>query len=365
MIVIDSNGKEVNPSELGDRNPINILSQKQKAEEMKKFLEDTAYTLGAKLNNCLFALQPFGTQDRVFILRKEKVTDSEILKKAYNPEYEPTDDKERYLLKSIYETQNKEKTEYWHLYFQPILFERNLYDSVCIDVSPKAQMSYYEFMYENSQIYLFDDDEYNHLKEKKKSDNAILHRGCKLYSLGGLTLDSTENLLSNAQEIDPNIDYLHKLVEDVYNYGYMKGIYNRQSHSNTAMLMIHNMQENPYRNIYPVYQEVKAMLKDNWGDKVSNIRYNGNIITFNSPYNNNEKIYVCNRPNSTSDKPMFYFNGMDLYSMEGLKQYCGGTDGKGAYMFQPQWYKEMVVPIMEKEVEKPKQRVWGKIINDK
>lgn len=366
MKVINSKGEVIDVAR--DEIPFEHSTITQRAKEMLSFLEKTSKTIKADKSQCVIAIQPFEATDVLFILQKERITDDTVLRNAHNPNYEPASEREGQLLRSIFAVESRDKTEYWQLYLQPIEFEHNLHDGVYTRISPKGVIPYEVFSKYISDMHPYmTDSDYENYKEIYNSDKTkpFLKTGYRFYNEGRLEFDNPKSLLDKAlpRELAPNdkVNGYEKLYRDILAYSYQEGITYDVFGMNDATRALYAINQNSKRNIFATYNEVKKILQEYMGESVSNIHYEDSVICFSSKYEPDGKIYVCNR-DTVDDKPLFYYNGVDVYGTENLRDWFDiSTRG----FFKSGWYKEWVEPNIDptsKELAKmQKAKAWGKV----
>lgn len=340
--VIDSKGQTVALPD--NQSVIRLIPQEIKEKELSTFSKEFINTLnnkGLNSNNkeFLFMIQPFYIMERLlFFTKTEFSSSSQAVKLANEIEKHPeilANREQTEFLRSIIPEDCHGRTRWYFLNVGCIDFERNLYDCKRLNAEYVLPIPYSKFIKELEPLLVTQND--------IDSENIcpryqLVTNGIDLYDKSKLLSLAFERDITNNQ--DSHFDTLiFEMLED-YN-AKRHALRDITSNQSTKCLLIIN--ENNKYIYYPVYREVKNIIKKIFKDACCNVQYKKNCISA-CFLNDNKKLVLY--VSGTNEKPQFLLGGRIIVGIKALKEALQNEN-----VFQEtQWFVEKVKPnIKEKE----------------
>lgn len=278
-------------------------------------------------------IQPMYTEDRlVFFSRIPLEASSQLVKQAHalrtNRPVNTDDPRLLRQMKSVYCTQEREKTKWWLLLAEEVLFERNIFDCEWEKMVLLKTVTYSVFMEQNQTPY------------KEIKQGTMNYGYC---FVNDADISDTDYILKHAlirNGTDPQLDEkIRKALAKQYNE---MGFANKQRYANQAtycLLAINDFKLTSH-SIYTVYNEVKDVIKE-LCPAARNIHYSGNVISFE--YNNNKQsIFVCNSIYNNPNDQTFIINGNIINGVHELRRI-----NFDKVMQECRWYNDKVIPYIK------------------
>lgn len=276
-------------------------------------------------------IQPMYTEDRlVFFSRIPLEASSQLVKQAHalrtNRPVNTDDPKLLRQMKSVFCTQEREKTKWWLLLAEEVLFERNIFDCEWEKMVLLKTVTYSVFLEQNQQ----------QITEKEIRQGIMNYGYCFTRDVD---ITDTDYILNHAlirNGVDPQLD--EKIRKALMKQYYAMGFANKQRYANQAtycLLAINDFKLT--HSIYSVYMQVKGIIQE-FCPTARNIHYSGNVISFE--YNDNKQsIYVCNSIYNNPNDQTFIINGNIINGIQELR--CINFD---KVMQECHWYNDKVIP---------------------
>lgn len=331
---VDSEGVVVDTSKA--LNIFRVRNKNRRYEELSTFVDGFLFFLNNQSINLTkegvySKIQPMYTEDRVVFFSKIPLeASSSLVKEAHalrtNRLVGEADPKLKRQLESVYFTQEREKTKWWLLLAEEVLFERNIFDCEWEKMSVLKTVTYSAFLKNNQNL----------IKDKDAFKGTMNYGYC---FADDFDITDTETILKNAivrNGVDPHLDEcIRKALRGQYD---SMGFANKRRYANQATYCLLAINDYKYNNpIYSVYTEVKGIIKE-LCPAARNIRYSGNIISFE--YNNSiQSIFVCYSLQNNEKDQTFIINGNIINGVRELRQINIDDITKHC-----QWYNDTVVP---------------------
>lgn len=315
-------------------NVFSVRNLQMRVEEIKSFIVDLACALQISPDSFSFKFQPFYTEDHVLFLYKVPLEASNALvRKAYDLRTGKRSMKlippaDYTLLKSIYSEEVREKTQWYALFVQDIVLERNLFDCSWEQMTPLRAVPFYEFERQS---------EYNLITPEQLRQGT--GNRAYYYPSGIPTADSAKDaaMIVGGNIRPKNVD--EKVLPALKQIYLRYGLNNKCCYGNRVFYCLYSINDLRFTGkIFSVYQELKDIIKSVY-PQAFNIRYNDNQITYEVD-GEQHTVYVC-APITKQQLITFVVNGAILHSAAAFKEYLQTPA-------QPcRWFEEMVLPNID------------------
>lgn len=344
--VIDSEGRVIDTSELS--NVLNIRNPNKRAAELEEFIGQYIICLWHRAvsittEGFVYKIQPNFVEERLYAFFKIPLDASDpLIKRAYLYKNKQLNDdltpNEINLLKSVYSTPVREKTVWYILYAQELMFERNIYDGEWEKITTQSLLTYKEFT---------DMVKTDIQAVKNDPKNRTLGNRNYLYSKEWNFAD-IEGILKNAATIDndgcPLSEPLQKFSTALKDYRKKMGFDRKKAYGNQALYCLYAINDLAYSDkVFPIYYVIKKIIRKTF-PSAYNIRYEKTIISFE--YDNKvHTIYVCDPLNKQYEQTLI-INGRIINDPEALR------DNFAQVLTPCLWYDEIVLPNVKFKQER-------------
>ena len=309
-IVITSNGEIIDASQM--QNVFRVKGEQSRKEELDTYraalssvLEDV-FPIPAE--GFYRKIQPYYTNDKLIFGIKVPLEPSNSLVIRANKHF-PQDENsaDMDVLKSVYYTQQREKTVWYILYVASITFERNVYDCQYEGVYMSKPVLYSDF------LQIWDKDTIPQDVYAKRTVNK-----------GYIYIDkadfrSIDTILKNAVVYENNglpLNDIQQIKAIVYDFFQHIGFSEKKNYANQAFECLRCINNLRYEgSIFSLYERVKPLIKEVLPTSKT-VRYDMNRITFDFNGRKNT-IYVCG-PNEKGNDLTLVINGRIYPTVEDL-----------------------------------------------
>jgi hypothetical protein len=315
-------------------NVFKVRNIQKRTQEISSFVTAFATSLGTTADSFSIKFQPFYTEDHIMLMYKVPLESSNpLVRRAYDLRTGKRSSEFIFpadypLLKSIYSEEVKEKTQWYALYVQDMVLERNIFDCMWIQIVPLRPVTFYEFE-RYSEVNLITPEQL-----RTGTGNKAFH-----YPSG---IPTAESALRAAMPLEGSVrpsgiegKILSAMRQMYHQFGFDK----RYRYANKAFYCLYAINDRRYAGkIFVVYQEIKDIIKRSY-PTAYNIRYNDRQITFQHD-EVQTAIYVC-EPISKQQLITFVIDGAILHSTAALSEYFRTPP-------QPcEWFSEKVLPYLK------------------
>ena len=281
-----------------------------------------------------YMLQPLYTEDRLLFFTKIPIDPSDTRMRSSimahkNPDYEFSTPGQTDELRSIFSTQDKNKTLWFMLCAESIILERNLYDGEYIRIDTMPPVPYHRFINDLKGLMITQEE----ATSKTLSGKYLVKSPADKAYLDVDAMIQTAIVRDGPPSRQEPAKFDVALQKALKEYEVNSGLQSKDAFSNRKMQALHQINDtkNDPPAAYEIYKALKKFLVQKYPD-VNGVCYKGNAIYFRIPGQERGAVYLVN----TADE-RFNVGGTVIKGLDALKDMIQKST---VYRERP-WFKEI------------------------